>query len=78
MSFIIDWNGVFSRKVHLRPFAADRVYQHFYLRDLWSVEPPITCVIIRCVDLSFLIIIDSRAGVLGTAKVGTIRCDVVT
>ena len=78
MSFIIVWNGVFSRKVHLRPFAADRVYEHFYLRDLWSVDPPIAYVILRCVDFSFLIIIDSLAGVVGTAKVGTIRWDVGT
>ena len=54
-SLTIIWNGVFSRKRHYRPFAAQRIIRHFHLKRFWRYRPRITFAIVRYVVLaSFL------------------------
>ena len=52
---IIIWNGHFSRRRHLRSFAARQIIRHYHLRGLASVRPKIRIVVVRYVGLpSFL------------------------
>jgi hypothetical protein len=79
--FHIIWNGIFSRQLHQRQFAAVRVHRHFFLKALWRVEPPIKFVILRYVTVDYPSLItttvtNTRAEADGMARAGAIPCDV--
>jgi hypothetical protein len=72
-SLTIIWNGVFGRKRHYRPFAAQRINRHFHLKRFWRYRPRIMFAIVRyVVPASFLGFASSCVGPDGTAKVGMI------
>ena len=67
------WNGVFSRKLRYRPFAAFRIDRHFFLRGHWKVKPEIGFAIVRYVvllDCFREYLASSCVGRVGMVKVG--------